>query len=694
MADSGCLGLSALCPVTGAMGIRVPRESRFWKVRFVDVWNRFRPFPSFRIVKILNRFLFLSFVRESPKTKTGLFARIQIPIAEMSLKLASILSVLLLCILSSLSKVAGSCDSLPVYREHIRHSPDNASKSFWVGRALAYAQECGDTLAFYEFKLNHARLAFLQGDYVAAFDSMTLIESKVAAALGNPSVLGSLYGNPVQRDREHPQDDSLWVNLHVKLGIGLSEVAMSMNAFSEAVDLVTNIRILYGKDSTDAISARCYNAMGAIFASQGMTAVGKQYFQRSLEAGKGKLPDDFMATVYVNLAACYISLGEPEEALRQLWESYGLLMRNDLLGEQYVYALFYMGVSYASLGEYAMAERQFVSALTEAEAKDFGHLALYIRSNYVFVLLTEGKVEEAEEAALKNLLSALAIENLEMQEYSLVSLARIAQQQQDFEKAHLYFDSAYKVNKRCVEAGNKLRLEYHGWRLDQYRKLASMEHTAWQAKLLQNELAYKETLIACVLVVGSLLLLALVVLCKRFYEQRRVNRRICEQETENETLNQSRLDALQRDMAHEIDSRDKDLAAHALYDIKIRSLLASLSGKLRALRLGHLTTKEKLYVREMERLLEDFSSGQEWREFELYFKRVDNDFWNKLEHRFPDLTSHEKRLCAFVWLKLNTKEIAAITHRAVSSVYTAKNRLKKKLGLEPEASLYDFLHSL
>ena len=133
MADSGCLGLSALCPVTGAMGIRVPRESRFWKVRFVDVWNRFRPFPSFRIVKILNRFLFLSFVRESPKTKTGLFARIQIPVAEMSLKLASILSVLLLCILSSLSKVAGSCDSLPVYREHIRHSADNASKSFWAG---------------------------------------------------------------------------------------------------------------------------------------------------------------------------------------------------------------------------------------------------------------------------------------------------------------------------------------------------------------------------------------------------------------------------------------------------------------------------------------------------------------------------------------------------------------------------------
>ena len=48
----------------------------------------------------------------------------------------------------------------------------------------------------------------------------------------------------------------------------------------------------------------------------------------------------------------------------------------------------------------------------------------------------------------------------------------------------------------------------------------------------------------------------------------------------------------------------------------------------------------------------------------------------------------------FIYLRLGTKEIAAITHRAVRSVYTAKNRLKKKMGLAQDADLQDFLHSL
>lgn len=134
--------------------------------------------------------------------------------------------------------------------------------------------------------------------------------------------------------------------------------------------------------------------------------------------------------------------------------------------------------------------------------------------------------------------------------------------------------------------------------------------------------------------------------------------------------------------------------AQALYAIKIRGLVAAFSGKLHAMRLLRLDAKGRMYVMEMERLLKDFSPGKDWEEFELYFKRVDQDFWIKLENRFPDLTSHDKRLCAFIWLRLSPKEIASITNRAVRSVYTAKNRLKKKLGLEPESDLYDFLHSL
>lgn len=117
--------------------------------------------------------------------------------------------------------------------------------------------------------------------------------------------------------------------------------------------------------------------------------------------------------------------------------------------------------------------------------------------------------------------------------------------------------------------------------------------------------------------------------------------------------------------------------------------------KLRAMRaLFSLKAKEKMYVAEMEQLLKEFTPDKNWNEFEMYFKRVDNGFFGKLEQRFPDLTPNEKRLCALIRLNLDSKEIAAMTSRTFRSVNTAKTRLKKKLGVGADTSLYVFLSDL
>lgn len=50
------------------------------------------------------------------------------------------------------------------------------------------------------------------------------------------------------------------------------------------------------------------------------------------------------------------------------------------------------------------------------------------------------------------------------------------------------------------------------------------------------------------------------------------------------------------------------------------------------------------------------------------------------------------RLCAFIRLGLSTKSIADITFREVRSVESARNRLRKKFGLQQQDSLVTFLH--
>lgn len=83
-----------------------------------------------------------------------------------------------------------------------------------------------------------------------------------------------------------------------------------------------------------------------------------------------------------------------------------------------------------------------------------------------------------------------------------------------------------------------------------------------------------------------------------------------------------------------------------------------------------------------------------WKEFETYFQKVHIGFLNNLQNNFPDLTSAERRLAAFVRLNLSTKQIADITFNSIHSIEVSRSRLRKKLNLNSQTNLNDFLNKL
>jgi DNA-binding CsgD family transcriptional regulator len=55
------------------------------------------------------------------------------------------------------------------------------------------------------------------------------------------------------------------------------------------------------------------------------------------------------------------------------------------------------------------------------------------------------------------------------------------------------------------------------------------------------------------------------------------------------------------------------------------------------------------------------------------------------------MTRTNLKLCAYLRLNLSSKEIASLLNITVSGIDKARNRLRKKLNLEPNVDLYDFL---
>jgi DNA-binding CsgD family transcriptional regulator len=88
------------------------------------------------------------------------------------------------------------------------------------------------------------------------------------------------------------------------------------------------------------------------------------------------------------------------------------------------------------------------------------------------------------------------------------------------------------------------------------------------------------------------------------------------------------------------------------------------------------------------------SSGREWEDFEEHFDLLHDDFIKKLKKRHPVLSMQELKLCAYLKMKLSTKEIAQRMRLSVRGIETGRYRLRKKMGMDDGENLAAFLEGI
>ena len=584
-------------------------------------------------------------------------------------------------------------DSLKIYAERVARAEDNASRNAWLDRGIGLARTEGDTFNVYVFKIRKADFASAAGAYLAAFDSLAPLERAIASFLSVPSLLQRTPRNGIFVPETGT--DSLWAALHVEAGLALARTEIRLNEYPEAMNILSNLRARYAKDSNDWVMAGYYNTLGAVYMGQGMAWKAKSCLVRALEILPPSLSLDRKAQLYMDLAVCCLEDGEPDTAL--IWATKGreLLQEAGVLGDRYVYTLMYTGLAWSGMGQYDLAIAHLDSALELSLARGYGDLSLYTRSHLADICLLDGRLEQARRYALDNLASARSAGDGEMEERALSALAEIHEAKGDYEQSLYYIDSAYGASRRLADADQELRMGWLQRKFENYRQEQEHARSLQELELIRSKVKTRNLAIAFLVLGGCVFLVAIVLVLRRLIVQRRFNRIMQMRLDETESQSQDRLENLKSDMQQTLTDKDKELTAQALYYARIEGLVESLGEKLRAMRtLFSLKTKEMAYVQDMEQLLAEFTPDKNWNEFELYFKRVDNDFFEKLERGFPGLTPNERRLCALIRLNLDSKEIANMTSRTFRSVNTAKTRLKKKLGIGADSSLYDFLCSL
>ncbi|NER15640.1 tetratricopeptide repeat protein [Spongiivirga citrea] len=143
----------------------------------------------------------------------------------------------------------------------------------------------------------------------------------------------------------------------------------------------------------------------------------------------------------------------------------------------------------------------------------------------------------------------------------------------------------------------------------------------------------------------------------------------------------------------EIEFKKKELASQTLHLVQKNSFLTELKENLENLK--NSPDKFKMEFKRLVMLLKKESSGdKDWEVFKSYFAEVHDNFDNKLKSVYADISEKEIRLASFLKMNLSTKEIADMLNVLPDSVLKSKYRLKKKLNLDKETDLYQYLSSL
>lgn len=184
---------------------------------------------------------------------------------------------------------------------------------------------------------------------------------------------------------------------------------------------------------------------------------------------------------------------------------------------------------------------------------------------------------------------------------------------------------------------------------------------------------------------------------------RKQRQQLLEQEQEAlrqqaESYQQERLLKKQATLEEELKATRKqlrrktiELAKKAKENQDKQRLLQTLKEKIEATEKE--STLPKASFRQVKNLL-NTSLDAEDDTFDLQMEELHQEFLTKLHDRYPDLTTYDLRLSAYLKSGLNTREIAGIMNVLPSSVNVSRSRLRKKLQLDSREDLFRFLNNL
>ncbi len=428
------------------------------------------------------------------------------------------------------------------------------------------------------------------------------------------------------------------------------------------------------------------------------------YLQKALEANQQLKNVSEISKNLLNLANAYQESGDSVQAVNYFLESARIKEKlSDTEGLSDTYNS--LGSIYKNLGrpEDALAFYNKAYSLIQQGNDKFAEAS--VLSNIGSVYLSK-KQKEAKQYFIKSLDISKEIKARQLELGAYSSLVEYFRLFGDYEQAIIYFEMKEMLNNSIYNENTAHAIADMKTRYETEQKVKENEILARDIRIEKNNKKFlfliSATLLLLLTALAYLFSLKSKTLNQKtllFDREKELNQvEIARKELEKEHLEdkifaEKQLNRLQRQKYEvELKHKNHELANSALYIVNKNEVLSSIKEEIIS------ASKENAgesFIPELIRMINNnIDLDQNWQKFRISFEEVHPGFFDKLKQKHPDLSEVYVKMAAYIRINLSTAETAQLLNVSIAAVKKSRQRLRKKLGLPPEASLFDVISSI
>jgi len=566
---------------------------------------------------------------------------------------------------------------ITVFTKYLKASKDEQftlqERKVFSLKALKIAQQLNQPQATMEALSSHGYIVGQEGHYARAYEIFNRF-AELSDSVGYHSLTDF---------RRKAYLANVFGLLHKELG-----------EYDKALDqYYTSLSICDSVGWTEGTTA-ALNNISLLYYLHGNTTQAISILDESRQIAETNGNKSLLFDIYINLMDMYLEMKSFDSARISGNKALELSIN---LNTPYNQSFVEIGFGKLFLKEDSLkrAEKSLVSAENLAYENAFAELQLEALLHLATTYRRMKQLQKADSVLYKadTIDQAIKIPRLHIQ--WLTEKAALHKQLGDYQSAYNFQSKAAFLKDSLNSSWEKVK--YAEISTLYQMKLQEQRNVVLEKTLSINELQIRQQRFVIIISIGFLLVLSVVAVL--FYRKRKFELKTNQMlRIQNEKINQQEKIIRvknEENFEQELNYKNRQLTSFSLSALKQSKSLEVVSQQINELLHQHNikpTTRKKL--EQVMQHLRPLSSSKEWDEFRSYFEAVHPSFYTSLKQVAPDLTLHEQKICAYLRLGMNTKEIASITFRQVRTVESTRFRIRKKVGLTATDNLFEFLEKL